>query len=220
MRKVESNEVKKKRAIVEAIVTLVCLCMLIGFFTVHYTVARYSDGISNTQTAELKDFDVDFQLRYNDGVEHTVTASDLSASHGILRLTVPQYETLQLDTIYTGEGKCYYRFRITESWLHKNGSDEDMLTPHSLSDYGLDTDVFYDNRSYDGYIYCKTAMTGSSATDTITTNAIMTCIPGIDAPDLLDDGDRSTLVDIAVEIQGVQWNRAKEVWGLDKLPWE
>lgn len=216
----ESKEIKRKRAIVEAIVTLVCLCMLIGFFTVHYTVARYSDGTSFTQNGELKDFDVDFQLRYKEGVEHTVTASDLSASHGILRLTVPQYETLQLDTTYKGEGKCYYRFKITESWLHKNASGEDMLTPRSLSEYNLDTDNFYDNRSYDGYIYCKTAMTGNSPTDIITVSAITNCEPGIDAPDLLDDADRSTLVDIAVEIEGVQWNRAKEVWGLSKLPWE
>lgn len=214
-----NNEIEKKRTMVEVIVYVVCLLLLAGFFMYNYTVSRYSTGVESEFTAEAKDFDVDFQLRYNDGVDHTVLASDLSSAHGILRLTVPQYSTLQLDTIYKGEGKCYYRFKVTESWLHKSATDEDMLTPRALSDYNLSSD-FYDNRSDDGYIYCKTALTGNSPSAVITTNAITSCIPGIDAPDLISSDDVSTLVDIAVEIEGVQWNRAKELWHLSKLPWE
>ena len=218
----ESREIKRKRAIVEVVVTLVCLCLIVGFFTYHYTVARYSDGTSFTQNGELKDFDVDMELRYNDGVEHVVRASELSNSHGILRLTADQYETLKLDTVYKGEGKCYYRFKITESWLSTTstlGSGNEMLAPRSLSNYNLSGD-FYDNRSYDGYIYCKQVMTGEQPSTEIVTRAINECIPGEDATDLLSDDDKANVVDISVEIEGVQWNRAKEVWGLSKLPWE
>ena len=215
----ENKEIERKRFIVSLIVYIFCLVIMIGFVSYHYTIARYSKGVNAEYTSELKDFDLSFQLRYNDGIEHTVSPADLQSSHGVVRLTSSQYESLKLDTMYTGEGKCYYRFKITESWLHKDASDKDVLTPRSLSDYNL-SDDFYDNRSYDGYIYCKSVISGNSPSDTIVTNAITNCTPGSDAVDLLDPADAATLVDISVEVEGVQWNRAKEIWGLSKLPWE
>ena len=215
----ENKEIERKRFIVSLTVYLTCFVLIAGFLTYHYTNARYSRGANVEYTSELKDFDLSFQLKYNDGTDHVVSPADLQANHGVLRLTSAQYESLKFDTIYKGEGKCFYRFKITESWLHKDASDKDVLTPRSLSDYNL-SDDFYDNRSYDGYIYCKNAINGSSPTDTITTQAITNCIPGSDAVDLLDPADAATLVDISVEIEGVQWNRAKEVWGLTEFPWE
>lgn len=214
----EDKRLERKRFIVSLVVYGVCLSMLIGFFVVHYTVARYSVGDETSYSAELKDFNIDFQLKYTDGgTQQTVGAADLSANNGVVRLTKEQYNTLELDSVYTGEGRCYYRVKIIESWIMVDGANSTII-PHSLSEYDLNSN-FYDNRSYDGWIYCKEAIDGDSDDELKSLNVLSVSSGGIDAPDLLDD-DASNYVEIAVEVEAVQWNRAKEIWGLNKLPWE
>ena len=214
----EDKRLERKRFIVSLVVYGVCLSMLIGFFVIHYTVARYSVGDETSYSAELKDFNIDFQLKYTDGgIQQTVGAADLSANNGVVRLTKEQYNTLELDSVYSGEGRCYYRVKIIESWIMVDGANSTII-PHSLSEYDLNSN-FYDNRSYDGWIYCKEAIDGESDSSLKSLNVLSVSSGGIDAPDLLND-DASNYVEIAVEVEAVQWNRAKEIWGLNKLPWE
>ena len=214
----EDKRLERKRFIVSLVVYGVCLSMLIGFFVIHYTVARYSVGDETSYSAELKDFNIDFQLKYTDGgIQQTVGAADLSANNGVVRLTKEQYNTLELDSVYSGEGRCYYRVKIIESWIMVDGANSTII-PHSLSEYDLNSN-FYDNRSYDGWVYCKEAIDGESDSSLKSLNVLSVSSGGIDAPDLLND-DASNYVEIAVEVEAVQWNRAKEIWGLNKLPWE
>ena len=177
--------------------------------------AKFTEQEEESYIAELQDFDVNFTLSYvKNGVLHTVTDGEINEHNGVLRLSSEDYKTLRLDIEYTGKGKCFCRFRITESWQHdENGTD--VITPKQLSVYTLDP-CLYDNRSDDGYIYCTEAL--MDETKEIT--AVSHFTAGADAVNLIDNtNDRSQFVDISVELEAVQWNRATEFWKLDKLPW-
>lgn len=197
------------------------LALLVGFFTVHYTIARYSTSTENVYTAELKDMNVDFILTYvKNGETQRLSKNDLVASNGVLRLTPEQYSTMQLTINYTGDARCYYRFKIAESWLYadNNAGGASIIIPHTLSDYLLSS-AFYDNRSYDGWIYYKNLVDSESPDNVKNVIAISGASVGSDAADLLN-GDHSNCVEISLELEAVQWNRAKEIWGLSKLPWQ
>lgn len=217
----ETEEVKRKRFIIAVIIYSVMLALLVGFFTVHYTIARYSTSTENTYNAGLKDMNVDFTLTYvKNGETQRLNKTDLAASNGVLRLTPEQYSTMQLIINYTGDARCYYRFKIAESWLYADNIavGDSTIIPHTLSDYSLSS-VFYDNRSYDGWIYYKNAVDGESSNDVKNVIAISSVSVGSDAADLLNE-DHSNCVEISLELEAVQWNRAKEIWGLDRLPWQ
>lgn len=197
------------------------LVLLVGFFTVHYTIARYSTSTENIYNAELKDMNVDFILTYvKNGETQRLNKTDLVASNGVLRLTPEQYSTMQLTINYTGDARCYYRFKIAESWLYddNNAGGASIIIPHTLSNYSLSS-AFYDNRSYDGWIYYKNLVDGESLDNVKNVIAISGASVGSDAADLLN-GDHSNCVEISLELEAVQWNRAKEIWGLSKLPWQ
>ena len=217
----ETKEVKRKRFIVTVIIYAVMLVLLVGFFTVHYTIARYSTSTENIYNAELKDMNVDFILTYvKNGETQRLNKTDLVASNGVLRLTPEQYSTMQLTINYTGDARCYYRFKIAESWLYddNNAGGASIIIPHTLSNYSLSS-AFYDNRSYDGWIYYKNLVDGESLDNVKNVIAISGASVGSDAADLLN-GDHSNCVEISLELEAVQWNRAKEIWGLSKLPWQ
>lgn len=183
------------------------------------SMAKFTERNTGNYTAELEDFDVDFYLTYTDAnnQNQTITPSSLSNSAGVIRLTENEYNTLKMYTSYTGEGRCYYRFKITESWQHTETIDNeqvDIITPKTLSTYSLDN-TLYDNRSDDGFIYCKDILSGESRNFT----AITQFTAGTDADNLIDSSHHSQFVDISIELEAVQWNRAEEIWKLSKLPW-
>lgn len=207
---------EKKRFKITVIVYAVCILLLVVFFTVNGTVSRFATSRSETVVAEDKDFDAWFEWTTVDGSD---TALPVLNTNGVYRLNnIDDYDNLKLDIKYRGEGRSYLRFKITESWQHNDGG-HDVITPHSLSIYTLGEN-FYDNRSDDGFIYYALPLSGEDNVNTLTLNAITQCVGGEDAPDLLDNADASTFVDISVELEAVQWNRAKEMWGISKLPWE
>lgn len=181
-----------------------------------YSNAKYTDAVDESYTANLQDFNVDFSLTYNDtdGNEKTVSSGDLASSHGVVRLKAEDYNSLKFNTTYSGQGRCYYRFKITESWQHKEG-EVDVITPKQLSKYTL-ADNLYDNRSDDGYIYCKDILEGDSANYV----AIRKFDAGADAGNLIDnEAHKSQFVDISVVVEAVQWNQAEDLWNLEKFPW-
>lgn len=207
---------EKKRFKVTVIVYAVCILLLAAFFTISGTVSRFATSKSETVAASDNDFDAWFEWTTVDGANTEVPVLN---STGVYRLNnIDDYDNLKLDIKYKGEGRSYLRFKITESWQHNDGV-HDVITPHSLSTYTLGEN-FYDNRSDDGFIYYALPLNGEDNTTTLTLNAITQCIGGEDALDLLDHTDASTFVDISVELEAVQWNRAKELWGISKLPWE
>lgn len=214
-----------KKPLIIALTAVLALSTAVTAFVIskpadiHDSQAMYTQGNEEDFTAELQDFDIDFEMTYTDagGNPVIVKASDFAGSHGVKRLTKAEYATLQLKVDYKGKGKCYYRFKITESWMHTDvNTGKDMITPKALSSYTFGENM-YDNRSYDGYIYCTEALKDADKTMTVITK----CEEGGDAADLNDKvNDVSQFVDIAFEIDAVQWNRAEVLWGLDKLPWE
>jgi len=209
---------KKKwiRLSVFCIGILLIVSLGIGAVVINTSKAKYLDEEEMSYKAELQDFDVNFVLTYiSDGTEHSVTSEDLSNSNGVFRLSANDYPSLKLNIEYTGKGKCYCRFRITESWQHTDSTGQDVITPKALSKYTLDSN-FFDNRSDDGYIYCCEALKDESRLFT----AITACTAGEDAIDLLSPEDEAQFVDIAVEVEAVQWNQAIKFWNIDRLPWE
>ena len=220
-------EIKKpKKIVVVSIVILLLVASVITSICVYSNIngsyARTVGVEEESYTAALADFNMDFSLTYTSG-GNTVTLSsgDLDAQQGVIRLTKEEYDTLKLKAVYTGPGKCYYRFKLTESWLHREtigGDTVDIVTPKELSTYTFGTSI-YDNRSYDGWIYYKNLVDGESLDNVKNVIAISGVSVGSDAADLLN-GDHSNCVEISLELEAVQWNRAKEIWGLSKLPWQ
>lgn len=212
------NKYKKPTVLVAAILIgiLVITMSTIGAVVIHYSSAKYSHEDEQSYTGNLLDFDTDFTLTYiSNGITHRISEASLSENNGILRLTTKEYATLKMDIDYTGEGMCYCRFRITESWQHTDQNGKEVITPKELSVYTLDS-KFYDNRSYDGYIYCSEPFKGADTS----VQAITKCAAGADAVDLLSDDDKAQFVDISIQLESAQWNQAADMWGFDKLPWE
>lgn len=209
----------KNKKLIAILSVFMCILCVIGI-GVGVTIAKYKTSTSGSLSTQLHDFNVTFEFKYTDdetGTEQTITASDLQNSNGLLRLSLTEYDTLKVNTIYYGMGKCYYRFRIKESWQHLHDGVTEMITPKQLSDYTL-ADGLYDNRSDDGFIYSG-VLTGESDSSVQTFNVITSCTKGLDAADLLDEADVSTFVDIMFEIDAVQWNRAKVMWRLSNEQW-
>lgn len=210
-----------KRFIFIAVGLLTAVSLISGI--VFSQAVKKSDAKNISQTeesydAELADFDMDFSLTYTSGGNPvTLSSGDLSAQHGVVRLTKAEYNTMKLNAEYTGPGECYYRFKITESWLHSeivDGNPTDIITPKELSTYQFGTDM-YDNRSYDNCIYSSVPLKD----DNRSIEVISSCTEGADAADLLDPAHASQYVDISVEFEAVQWNRAAKIWGFSELPW-
>lgn len=209
-----NNKIFKILALIFGIALIV---LIVVNCVIMYSKGKYTDSVEESYTANLEDFNVSFTLSYTDssGNDKVVNASDLSSNHGVVRLTSEEYSTLVLNTSYTGQGKCYYRFKIVESWQHKEDG-VDVITPKQLSTYTL-SDNMYDNRSDDGYIYCKDLLEGDSSSIT----AISKFTEGLDAGNLTDnENHKSQFVDIAVVLEAVQWNQAEKVWDIEKLPWK
>lgn len=196
---------------------LIITALSIGAVVMNQSNAKFVEENETSYSARLQDYDVGFVLEYTSGTtEHSITTSDLSDNHGILRLTVAEYETLKMNITYTGEGACYCRFKITESWQHTDtATGKEIITPKELSAYTLHSNL-YDNRSDDGYIYCTELLKGTSRSFT----AITSCTAGADAADLISPDDAAQFVDISLELEAAQWNKAADLWELQKLPWE
>lgn len=206
-----------KRSIITVISLVSVLAIVCG---VGFTYAKYKRNETGVIEGKLHDFAVTFSFSYVDddtGIRQTLQAEDLSGTHGLLRLSLTEYDTLQVNTVYTGCGRCMYRFRMIESWQHIADGGTERITPKALSTYVLDTSL-YDNRSDDGYIYSG-ILSGANDNSVLTCQAITACMQGLDATDLLDEADVSTFVDIAFELDAVQWNRAKVMWRLSNEQW-
>lgn len=216
-------EIKKpKKIVVVSIVILLLVASVITSICVYSNIngsyARTVGVEEESYTAALADFNMDFSLTYTSG-GNTVTLSsgDLDAQQGVIRLTKEEYDTLKLKAVYTGPGKCYYRFKLTESWLHREtigGDTVDIVTPKELSTYTFGTNI-YDNRSYDGYIYSSVPLKDADKNITVISNFE----EGEDASDLISPTHASEFVDMSIEFEAVQWNRAEDIWGFSKLPW-
>ena len=213
---------KPKKIVVVSIVILLLVASVITSICVYSNIngsyARTVGVEEESYTAALADFNMDFSLTYTSG-GNTVTLSsgDLDAKQGVIRLTKEEYDTLKLKAVYTGPGKCYYRFKLTESWLHREtigGDTVDIVTPKELSTYTFGTNI-YDNRSYDGYIYSSVPLKDADKNITVISNFE----EGEDASDLISPTHASEFVDMSIEFEAVQWNRAEDIWGFSKLPW-
>lgn len=193
------------------------LCILL---TVGGTGAKYTAQESDVFNGELYSFKVSPIISYttDEGTVKTITEEDLKNNNGILRLSVSEYNTLNASIKYTGKGKAYARCRLIESWQHIDSENNvEMITPKELSEYTISENV-YDNRSDDSYLYYKEVLSGENDEDTI--SIVNKFKAGLDASDLLSPDDKSTFVDISISTEGVQWNRAKDIWSMNSFPWE
>ena len=211
--------IKSKKSLIKLSVLLIGViltaALTISAVVINTSKAKYSDQFEMEADATLADYSVDFTVTYGTGGNaRSYKSESLKQTNGVIRMTASEYSTMKLMLNHSSYGWCYLRFKITESWQHKDSSGKDIITPKELSVYTLDGSM-YDNRSIDGYIYCKNIL---KLTQNI--NAITKCVPGNDAVDLLSPTDAAQFVDVSVEVEAVQWNQAKEMWGLTKLPWE
>lgn len=208
------------------LISVIVLSVVFVQNSIHHSTAKNTNKEDVSYATELQDFDMDFTLTYqSNGETVTINSSDLASTnanvntHAVIRLTKEEYATLKLVANYTGSGKCYYRFKVTESWQHVeniDGQDVEIITPKQLSVYTLNSSL-YDNRSDDGYIYGKEPLKGASKT----INVITKFTEGADATNLLDNtAHASQFVDLAFTFEATQWNQAVKVWDLQKLPWE
>lgn len=205
-------------------IVFIILLSLVGavciLFTIEGTNAKYTAQESDVLNGELYSFKVSPIISYtsDEGIVKTITEEDLKNNNGILRLSISEYNTLNVSIKYSGKGKAYARCRLIESWQHIDSENNvEMITPKELSEYTVSENV-YDNRSDDSYLYYKEVLSGENDESII--SIVNKFKAGLDASDLLSPDDKSTFVDISISAEGVQWNRAKNVWSKDSFPWE
>ena len=196
----------KVKYIAVSVICIICSA-LIGV-----TMAKYIFTKEGTPVTELGDFNITYSITPNvekDTKEQTYT------------MTYEEYKDFTLDVKYTGKGSAFMRVRVVEEWYGENDDGEfEKIVPSTLSEYNFGVDTtdtenggVFDNRSVDGYLYIKKLFTVDDNGQTI---HIITKAQKNQTHDTIE----TKQVKIHITIDTVQFNRYRELWNIDNLPFE
>lgn len=200
----------KKIKIKYIAVSVICIIFsaLIGV-----TMAKYIFSKDGTPVTELGDFTITY----------SITPSDITkdSEEQTYTMTYEEYKNFTLDVKYTGKGSAFMRVRVVEELYGENDDgDLEKIVPSTLSEYtfGVDpTDTesggVFDNRSVDGYMYIKKLFT-------VDDNGQIFHIITKSQKDQTHDDIEAKTVKIHITIDTVQFNRYRELWNIDSLPFE
>ncbi len=222
---------KLSRKEAAALILAATLVLAAGF----YTLSKYTSDKAEGTTVEMEDFYAVLKAyTVETDVEGTTTRTEETYDIDQDRITVDidDFDTMQLDFVYTGEAMTYCRFKVDLSFLRdydtdtdSDGTDEEVTqtVPHDYAvtaaenTYGDDDSIeIYDNTETDGWYYITDIMSGDTTLETV----LEITDTGEDAEDLLDDDDAAQYVEIVVTVDCVQFNRVLALWDIDTLPWK
>ncbi|MBQ3602294.1 MAG: hypothetical protein IJA02_00475 [Clostridia bacterium] len=197
-----------------AIVALV-LCALVAVYC--GTTAWITSGapINPWHLTQLDDF------------HFTVTPS---SSNGVLTYTftknnvdISQLSGLSFTVEKTGNGVPFVRFRVSHEWtaVDANGDTVRLQGEYNLP-FKLGTDgKLYDNRSADGFVYYAGSFPTGEDEKVEVFSGFDTASFDMSAISVaLDAGTyQSVTLKIDFTVDAVQFNRYRQVWGMNTLPW-
>lgn len=132
-----------------------------------------------------------------------------------------QLSALKFTATKTGNGVAFVRFRLSHEWtaVDSEGNTVRLQGEYNLP-FKLGTDAkLYDNRAADGFVYYEgsfptgTAVEVFSGLDTASFD-----ISAISAA-LAAGTYESVTLKIDFTVDAVQFNRYRQVWGMNALPW-
>ncbi len=125
--------------------------------------------------------------------------------------TIDKIDNLRVNVTEVGNGIAYVRVKVSHEWLLSDGT-----RLQGALDLPLEfSESFYDNRDKDGYIYYKGAMPVNESVAFIT--GFDSANFDVSAFDNETYGNMKLRIDVYVD--AVQFNRYRQIWGIDGLPW-
>lgn len=211
MSKKNTKQNKKFRLNPFAVVAL-AVCALVVVYTAT-TAWLTGEPINPISFTKLDDFNYEMKVYFlqDDGTEVEVASgsavgvdySDPSAQNYISKLCV--------EVKHNGDGVAFSRVRISHEWLAADGS---RLQGDAYLPYTVNSEEFTDARETDGYIYHNGALQDD--------DGFVRVIDGFDAASFDPSAVialRDVELNLNVSVDAVQFNRYKQIWGIDSRPW-
>ncbi len=194
-----------------AVVALVvCALVVIYTATTAWLTGEPVNPISFTKLDNFK-YEMNIYFLQEDGTEVEIASgsavkvdySDPSAQNYISKLRV--------EMKHSGDGVAFSRVRVSHEWLTSAG---DRFQGDAYLPYTVNSDDFTDARSSDGYIYHNGALKES--------DGFVSVVNGFDSASfdpsaVIAIGDVELYINVSVD--AVQFNRYKQIWGIDSRPW-
>lgn len=208
-------------------------------FSAVMTRSKYASRVSEPGNEELLDFSMTEKLYLHDGSTVTELARQSETigenTFWFYEVPVSDFDKLSMDILYTGGATTNTRFKFDMIWYKTNTStgDNDVIF-HRYPDFVFNQDEIYNNTKWDGWFYFKnrtTASTTPAPSDTFAElsgntktyhvlEAMTATGNSYDLEDPVEAQDIPDKVRIYVTIDSVQFNRVKQVWGMEAFPWE
>ncbi len=206
MSKQKSNKKFKLNPI--AVAALV-LCALVAVYCVTTAWITGSAPLNPIRFAQLQDFTYNIEVSKDSGASFSTQTEVLTYKSSELS----DLNNLQVRIQQVGSGVAYIRVRISHEWLvtESDGSTTRLQGGQHLP-FVL-ADGVYDNRDVDGYIYIPTILSDGET---------YSIIEGFDSAsvDFSPLAERSDVqLNIDIQVGAVQFNRYRQIWGVDHLPW-
>lgn len=196
--------------------------------TAAITFAKYVSEEKEQGTIELKAFTAEPQLYIGDTLEVPATVPMTGENEGHLvsyyDIPVDQVNDLKVSVKYSGQAKTYTRLKMDMVWYqtkHDNntGNDYNEIIFHKYPEYTLADNVF-DNTSADSWFYFNEVLNAEDEEIFPAITAISSDLTNDNVGDPVFSSDRPDHVRIYLTVDCVQYNRALQVWGLEKWPWD
>ncbi|MBQ3664569.1 MAG: hypothetical protein II919_00505 [Lachnospiraceae bacterium] len=191
----------------------------------YQSYSKYARNASVDEVNELQEFYAAAKLYVRDG--ENLKEIPLSEKDGkrFFDVSIDDFNNTIMDITYQGKAKTYMRFKFDTSWYYKSYNDvtdkyEDVLILHQipLLEYQDGLELF-DNRIKDNWVYFKNVVEFDTE-DENTIHVITKMTKREDFTDPNNIHDQSQFIRIYVVIDCVQFNRALDVWNMERFPWE
>lgn len=193
-----------------AVALAVCALVVVYTATTAWLTGEPINPISFTK---LDDFNYETRVYFlqDDGTEVEVTSgsavevdySDPTAQNYVSKLRV--------EVKHIGDGVAFSRVRVSHEWLAEDGG---RLQGDAYLPFKVNSDEFTDARDTDGYIYHKGALNESDGTVNVIDSFD---VASFDHSAVISLGNVKLFVNVSVD--AVQFNRYKQIWGINSRPW-
>lgn len=188
-------------------VAAIVLCALIVIYC--GTTAWITGGapLNPIRFTQLQDFKYDIEI----------SGATLSDDGAIVfdKDTISKIGDLKVNIKETGNGISYFRIKVSQEWLVPDNVNGDYRLQGATELPLVFGENFFDNREKDGYIYYKGTMPVGGSVSFITGFDSAS----FDASAFNNAAYSGLKLRIDISVDAVQFNRYRQVWGVDGLPW-
>lgn len=203
----------KKRIIKPLVAVLTVIAVLFAGYS--FTTAWITGTLLNpVRFASLGDFEADVNVTFGgapaaqDAVLGTIAVSFNPADENYIG-------NLRASVTFSGTGVAFMRVKMIAEWqINGMGQQASVSIPFVIDDDAVtgNTNKWYDNRANDYCVYYTSAPSAGT----------VQLITGFDtsAFDIASyNGIEGLTLKLAFTVDAVQFNRYKQIWEIDSLPW-